>query len=263
MSRSPCRTATPTAGTPPSTTARPTRSRPRRATSRWTAPARLADRHRPGLPAAVEREQPKKIAGQPTTFTITPAPDPLPAGCTTAGTKDCQVSGVDHLIWKLDSAPTALDSTSLAVGSPLTLTPTWGLHNLYVAEVDAAGNESQVPTSYSFFVPDAAATAVSLSAPATSGRARALTVTGRLSTPLQGQGSFPSGESVQVSRTDPAHPAGVAVTEARVSTSGAFSFTDTPQTGGANTYTVSYPGTACARRPPAPRRSRSPAPRPP
>ena len=93
------------------------------------------------------------------------ATDPLPANTCTMGT--CQASGIDHFIWKLDEQPTAQDSTtvdatdtgpSTAPNSTATATITapivnWGVHTLYVAAVDVAGNISQAPTSYTFYAP--------------------------------------------------------------------------------------------------------------
>ncbi|MEU0213462.1 LamG domain-containing protein [Streptomyces canus] len=99
--------------------------------------------------------------GSQTSFTVTAADGaPSDSGCTPNA---CLSSGVDHFLWLLDSQPTAAtgkpvaitstDSQGTATGKiPLTL-PTWGVHTLYVAAVDAAGNISQTPSSYTFTVP--------------------------------------------------------------------------------------------------------------
>jgi hypothetical protein len=80
-------------------------------------------------------------------------------------------------------------------------------------------------------------TSVTLTAPATGTRAQKLTVSGTVS------GSpFATGEVVKVTKTDLAHPSGVALADAKVATDGSFKFTDTPQIGGADTYKVSYGG---------------------
>ncbi|GAA3788275.1 hypothetical protein GCM10022403_023440 [Streptomyces coacervatus] len=99
--------------------------------------------------------------GSQTSFTVT-ATDGAPSdsSCTPNA---CLSSGVDHFLWLLDSQPTATtgkpvsitstDSQGTATGKiPVTL-PTWGVHTLYVAAVDAAGNISQAPASYTFTVP--------------------------------------------------------------------------------------------------------------
>ncbi|MEU6317016.1 choice-of-anchor D domain-containing protein [Streptomyces sp. NPDC047009] len=80
-------------------------------------------------------------------------------------------------------------------------------------------------------------TSVTLTAPATATRARTLTVSGKLS------GSpFAAGGVVKVTKTDLAHSSGVALADAKVAADGSFSFSDTPQIGGANTYKVAYNG---------------------
>ncbi len=78
-----------------------------------------------------------------------------------------------------------------------------------------------------------------LTAPASDTRGKALRITGLLP-----DGPYPAGASVQVSRTDLADPKGVALARAAVAANGSFAFGDTPQTGGANTYRVSYAGDA-------------------
>ncbi|WP_030671778.1 Ig-like domain-containing protein [Streptomyces cellulosae] len=81
------------------------------------------------------------------------------------------------------------------------------------------------------------ATSVTLVAPVTATRAQKLTVSGTLS------GSpFATGGVVKVTKTDLAHPSGTALADAKVAANGSFTFTDTPQIGGANTYKVAYGG---------------------
>lgn len=82
----------------------------------------------------------------------------------------CQASGIDHFIWKLDSQPTPTNSTLAEVtttdpdGTAHATLPVpisaWGVHTLYVAAVDKAGNLSTSPTGYTFTVPWNPATAV-------------------------------------------------------------------------------------------------------
>ncbi|MGQ4399431.1 LamG-like jellyroll fold domain-containing protein [Streptomyces hayashii] len=98
--------------------------------------------------------------GHTTEFSVS-ANDRDPAATCTPG--PCLKSGVDHFVWRLDAQPTALAGTSVAVGgtgadgdatAKLTVPVTaWGVHTLYVASVDAAGNLSQSSVSYTYTVP--------------------------------------------------------------------------------------------------------------
>ncbi|MFD4561267.1 hypothetical protein ACFWP5_44315 [Streptomyces sp. NPDC058469] len=81
--------------------------------------------------------------------------------------------------------------------------------------------------------------ALTLKAPATATRAAALTFGGTL-----GDAPYPAGETVAVSRTDPAHTTTPVTWAVPVGADGKISVKDTPAVGGANTYTVSYPGDA-------------------
>ncbi|WP_089106954.1 LamG domain-containing protein [Streptomyces hyaluromycini] len=96
-----------------------------------------------------------------TSFTVTAADGA--ASDTSCTPNACLSSGVDHFLWQLDSQPTATtgtpasvtssDSSGTATGTiPVPIT-NWGVHTLYVAAVDAAGNISQAPASYTFTVP--------------------------------------------------------------------------------------------------------------
>lgn len=80
-------------------------------------------------------------------------------------------------------------------------------------------------------------TSVSLNAPATADRAKKLTVSGKLS-----GAPFAGGGVVKVTKTDLGHTSGTALADAKVAADGSFSFSDTPQIGGANGYKVSYGG---------------------
>ncbi|MFE9804602.1 LamG-like jellyroll fold domain-containing protein [Streptomyces goshikiensis] len=98
--------------------------------------------------------------GRTTQFSISAA-DRAPAATCTPG--PCLASGIDHFVWRLDAQPTAQAGTSVAAGNPdangvstakLTVPVTqWGVHTLYVAAVDNAGNLSQAPVSYTYTVP--------------------------------------------------------------------------------------------------------------
>lgn len=109
----------------------------------------------PDFPATGTGGTPTKSQGQPTTFTFSSS-DPLPSGCTAAGTPDCAVSGLDHFIYWIDDNSAIggqgrVPANSDGMGS-LTTSFTWGTHTLYVASVDAAGNQYN-QSSYSFYVP--------------------------------------------------------------------------------------------------------------
>ncbi|MGW7422878.1 hypothetical protein ACWGJB_23005 [Streptomyces sp. NPDC054813] len=183
---------------------------------------------------------PTKAAGQPTTFTFASA-ESLPEGCASAGAPDCRTSGLDHFVYGLDQAP-GIGAPQVAADAQgrasLTTTLPWGVHTLYVGAVDAAGNISQAayPMAVPSQLPPATPT-LALTAPAKSNRAASLTVIGQLSA-----APYASGETAHVTRTDRAHPAGVALPDAPVATDGTLRFTDGPEVGGADTYTVTYPG---------------------
>ncbi|MFJ5550631.1 LamG-like jellyroll fold domain-containing protein [Streptomyces sp. NPDC093225] len=98
--------------------------------------------------------------GRTTDFTVSAA-DTDPAATCTPG--PCLSSGMDHFVWRLDAQPTAQVGTSAALTgtdangvatAKLTVPVTqWGVHTLYVAAVDKAGNLSQNPASYTYTVP--------------------------------------------------------------------------------------------------------------
>ncbi|MGX1882496.1 Ig-like domain repeat protein [Streptomyces sp. NPDC055287] len=81
---------------------------------------------------------------------------------------------------------------------------------------------------------------LTLTAPATAARAKLLTVKGKLTGSLP----LPAGTPLTVTRTDMESPGGKALGTKKLGTGGAFSFTDTPPSGGKVTYKVSYAGDA-------------------
>ncbi|MFD4878452.1 YncE family protein [Streptomyces sp. NPDC058420] len=81
--------------------------------------------------------------------------------------------------------------------------------------------------------------ALTLKPPATATRAAALTFGGTL-----GDAPYPTGETVTVSRKDAAHTTTPVTWKVPVGTDGRITVKDTPTTGGADSYTVSYPGDA-------------------
>jgi hypothetical protein len=103
-----------------------------------------------------------------TTFQVTAKDDPASDDSCTPDA--CLSSGIDHFLWRLDSQPTATTGTTAkvsgtdkdglstgAISVPIT---NWGIHTLYVAAVDNAGNISQSPAAYTFTVPWNPATVV-------------------------------------------------------------------------------------------------------
>ncbi|MGR6972695.1 hypothetical protein ACU639_24415 [Streptomyces cynarae] len=197
----------------------------------------------PDFPPVGGPGTPTKAAGQPSTFSFSSS-DPLPAGCTQVGAPDCESSGLDHFEYAWDQEPgigAARVPADAQGKASVTAALTWGTHTLYVVGVDAAGNESQPSASYTFYVPwqlpPPNPTTLDLTAPATAARAAQLTASGKLSA-----APYPSGEAVHVVKSDLAHPAGVALPDAVLAADGTFRVTDVPQVGGANTYTVTYPG---------------------
>jgi hypothetical protein len=88
--------------------------------------------------------------------------------------------------------------------------------------------------------PGKAVTGITVNAPATAGRAKSLTVSGKVTNTL----GLPAGTTVAVTRTDVESPNGKALPAATVKADGTFSFTDTPPAGGKVTYKASYAGGA-------------------
>ncbi|MEU0412122.1 choice-of-anchor D domain-containing protein [Streptomyces griseorubiginosus] len=133
---------------------------------------------------------------------------------------------------------TALREVTTAADGSFTFTDTPSAEGTYTYAAGYAGDDTHETASSSSLVQVAKLpTSLTLSAPATATRAKALTVTGRIS------GSpFASGTVVKVTKTDLAHSSGVALADAKVATDGSFTFKDTPQIGGANTYKVSFGG---------------------
>jgi len=87
--------------------------------------------------------------------------------------------------------------------------------------------------------------------PPTAKRGQAITITGNLSITANGilySSPYASGQTLAVTRFDPAHPNGVALPHVTTAADGSFSFTDTPPKAnmdtGTVTYQVSYAGDA-------------------
>jgi hypothetical protein len=90
--------------------------------------------------------------------------------------------------------------------------------------------------------PEQVASTLSLTGPATAKRGQAITLTGTLG----GTSPYTGGQTLQVTRIDPADPDGVALPDVTTAANGSFSITDTPPKAdvdsGTVTYQVSYAG---------------------
>ncbi|WP_329133703.1 Ig-like domain repeat protein [Streptomyces sp. NBC_01476] len=96
----------------------------------------------------------------------------------------------------------------------------------------------QHPVLYVLRDPKKAGTQLTLPAPQFGYPYQPVAISGKLTSDIP----LADSQAVHVTRTDPAHPAGIALPAAGVAADGSFSFTDTPQTGGTDNYTVSYAG---------------------
>jgi hypothetical protein len=121
-----------------------------------------------------------------------------------------------------------------------TVTDAPGAAGRFTYHLSYAGDATHQPTSSDASVQVSPyAPALTLKAPATATRGAALTIGGTLS-----DAPYDSGETVIVTRTDAAHTSTPVTWTVPVGTDGTVTVKDTPSIGGANTYTVSYPGDA-------------------
>ncbi len=103
--------------------------------------------------------------------------------------------------------------------------------------VGYAGDASHAAvTATAQAVVDKAAATLLLDGPATATRGSSVKLTGSLTSPTP----FAAGQVVHVGRKDASGT--VSLPDARVAADGSFSFTDTPQVGGVDNYTVSFAG---------------------
>ncbi|MER6081718.1 hypothetical protein [Streptomyces sp. NPDC001833] len=132
----------------------------------------------------------------------------------------------------LPSVPVDPDTTGF------TVTDDPGAAGRFTYHLSFAGDATHEPTTSDATLQISPYTpALTLKAPATATRAAALSFTGKLD-----DGPYPAGETVTVTRTDAAHVTTPATWTAPVAADGTVTVKDTPAIGGANTYTVSYPG---------------------
>ncbi|WP_020118540.1 choice-of-anchor D domain-containing protein [Streptomyces canus] len=133
---------------------------------------------------------------------------------------------------------TALPDVTTKADGSLTFTDTPPAEGTYTYAASYAGDATHDPASTTSLVQASKlVTTVTMTAPATSTRAQKLTVSGTLS-----GAPFAAGGVVKVTKTDLGHTSGTALADAKVAPNGSFTFSDTPQIGGANSYKVTYGG---------------------
>lgn len=121
-----------------------------------------------------------------------------------------------------------------------TVTDAPGAAGRFTYHLSYAGDATHEATSSSASIQVSPyAPALTLTAPGTATRAAALSFTGTLT-----DAPYTSGQTVTVTRTDAGHTTTPVRWTAVVGTNGTIAIKDTPTIGGANTYTVSYPGDA-------------------
>ncbi|GIE36615.1 hypothetical protein Ait01nite_096600 [Actinoplanes italicus] len=102
-----------------------------------------------------------------------------------------------------------------------------------------AGDAIRLPvTATTSVVVSRTASTLTLAGPSSATRAKALTITGKLASPL----TLSAGTKVSVTRVDLEYPSGRSLGTKTVAANGTFSIVDTPTAGGTVTYRVSYAG---------------------
>ncbi|MEV0179157.1 LamG domain-containing protein [Streptomyces sp. NPDC050625] len=130
----------------------------------FTAPPTPDISGNPAFPqVGTAREGDPVYAGPGKTTDFTVAGTDAPSSDDTCDPGACKSSGMGSFMWQLDSPPTAADGQTAAVsgtdsqGRSTATIPVpirdWGVHTLYVAGVDKAGNISTSPAGYTFTVP--------------------------------------------------------------------------------------------------------------
>jgi WD40 repeat protein len=106
-------------------------------------------------------------------------------------------------------------------------------------QVSYAGDDIRLPiTRTTTVVVSRTASTLTLAGPASATRAKALTITGKLASPL----ALTAGSKVSVSRFDLDYPSGRSLGTKTVAANGTFSIVDTPTAGGTVTYRASFAG---------------------
>ncbi|MEV6531075.1 LamG domain-containing protein [Streptomyces sp. NPDC051639] len=133
-------------------------------TTDFTAPPTPDISGNPAFPqVGTARDGDPVYAGPGKTTDFTVAGTDAPASDDTCDPGTCKSSGMKSFLWQLDSPPTDADGQTAAVsgtdsqGRSTATIPVpiqdWGVHTLYVAGVDKAGNISTSTAGYTFTVP--------------------------------------------------------------------------------------------------------------
>lgn len=145
-----------------------------------------------------------------------------------------QVEGGKVSVYRPDAS---LPLRSYSV-SPVTVSLAWAPDESRVYALE--GQEGGPFTLGVLTDPEKTVPALTVSAPSSATRGKALTVKGKLSAAT----ALPAGTRLAVTRTDMDSPQGKALAPVTVNSDGTYSFTDTPPAGGTVTYTVSYAGSS-------------------
>ncbi|MFE2214107.1 choice-of-anchor D domain-containing protein [Streptomyces canus] len=183
-------------------------------------------------PAAPE---PKAAASLQLTAPATAVPG---RSLTVTGTLTSTAALAPGQVVKVTRNGTALPDVVTTADGSFTFTDTPSAEGTYTYGASYAGDDTHEAASAGGLVQVAKLpVTLTLTAPGTAPRAGALTVSGQIS-----GAPFAAGQVVKVTKTDLGHTSGVALADAKLATDGSFSFKDTPQIGGANTYKASYGG---------------------
>jgi hypothetical protein len=133
----------------------------------------------------------------------------------------------------------SLGTAAVAAAGTFSFTDTPAGEGTWSYEVSYAGTSTHTPaTATTSIVVSRTASTLTLSGPASATRAKALTITGKLASPL----ALTAGSKVSISRFDLEYPSGKALGTKTVAADGSFSIADTPTAGGTVTYRATYAG---------------------
>jgi hypothetical protein len=134
---------------------------------------------------------------------------------------------------------TPLGTATVAADGTFGFTDTPPGEGTWAYEASYVGTTTHQPAAtMTSIVVSRTASSLTLSGPASATRAKALTITGKLSSPL----ALTAGSKVSVTRVDLEYPSGRSLGTKTVAANGTFSIVDTPTAGGTVTYRVSFAG---------------------
>jgi len=160
--------------------------------------------------------------------------EPVPAGTVLHVVRTNTATGVSTT---LPDVPVAAGTGAYSVSDVPGPGPQFTYALTYAGNAYLSSSEDDVSVAIATDHPS-----MTLTAPATATRGAVTTITGAL-TPDTVE-PYTAGETLTVLKTDLAHPAQYSVGTAKLNADGSFSFQDTPQIGGVNSYTFTYPGDA-------------------